>query len=223
MIRHVSIIPLCAVVTLLLAVVPAQSADADDQGREIRSMPAIESHRERVDTVNRILSHRLETLLPRVMRETGFDMWVVINREYAEDPVYLTLVPEPVFSARRTTMLIFFDRGPELGVERLTISRYPLKDLYDAAWEGGSIDEQWRRLAEVISERNPRRIGINTSLNWPPADGLTSSLHNRLVETLGDELSDRLVSSEELCVRWLETRTQPEIEVIRRSSPLRGA
>jgi hypothetical protein len=71
------------------------------------------------------LEERLTELLPRLMREVGLDMWVVINREYAEDPVYLTLVPDPVFAARRTTMLVFHDRGDGAGIDRLTVSRYP--------------------------------------------------------------------------------------------------
>ena len=100
------------------------------------------------------------------MREAGLDMWLVINREYAEDPVYFTLVPEPVFAARRTTMLIFFDEGHERGVKRLTVNRYPLGELYEAAWEGGDLDEQWQRLAEVVRAHDPQRIGINISRHW---------------------------------------------------------
>ena len=41
-------------------------------------------------------------------------------------------------------MLVFFDRGPELGVERLTVNRYPFGDLYEPAWQGGDLDAQWR-------------------------------------------------------------------------------
>ena len=47
------------------------------------------------------------------MREQGIDLWLV--REYNDDPVFLSLVPKPRFTARRTTMLLFHDRGPELG------------------------------------------------------------------------------------------------------------
>jgi Xaa-Pro aminopeptidase len=147
------------------------------------------------------------------MREAGLDMWVVINREYAEDPVYMRLVPEPTFAARRTTMLVFFDRGPEQGVERLTVSRYPLGGLYEAAWEGGDLVEQWQRLAEVIKERNPKRIGIDKSRTWPVADGLTAALEEMLIDALGPKLSSRLVSAEDLVVRWFETRNESEIEV----------
>ena len=51
--------------------------------------------RARVEPENRILTERLETLLPRLLAEAGLDMWIVLNREYAEDPVYFTLVPQP--------------------------------------------------------------------------------------------------------------------------------
>ncbi|MEO1699246.1 MAG: M24 family metallopeptidase [Planctomycetota bacterium] len=179
---------------------------------------AVLPHRERHEVVNDILRERLDELLPGLMRETGIDMWVVANREYAEDPVYLTLVPEPVFAARRTTLLVLFDRGvdegtgEDLGVERLTVSRYDLGEFYASAWpEGGSDDAQWARLAEVIAERDPKRIGVNTSRHWAAADGLSHGLRTRLEESLPGELRARLVPAESLCIRWIETRTEAEL------------
>jgi Xaa-Pro aminopeptidase len=181
---------------------------------------AVLPQRDRPAVVNRLLRNRLDTLLPRLMRETGINLWIVANREYAEDPVYLTLVPEPVFAARRTTLLVFFDRGidhesgQDLGVERLTIGRYALGDFYAAGWpEGGSDDAQWQRLAEVVRARQPVRIGVNTSRDWAFGDGLSSGLRERLTEALGPELGRRVVSAEALCVRWLETRTAEELAI----------
>ncbi len=198
------------------AVIVAGSVGAQEygefaQGRRVQPPTATLKQRERVEPINRMLEQRLDELLPRLMREADIDLWLVINREYAEDPVYFSLVPEPVFAARRTTMLLFHDRGPESGVERLTVSRYPLGVLYEAAWEGGNLDEQWGRLAELVEERRPRRIGIDTSRDWPVADGLTATLHDQLRETLGPELAGRLVSAEPLVIRWLETRTADEL------------
>ena len=189
------------------------AAQAADQGRILVTVPGVLGQRARVDVVNRILRDRLDNTLPALMRETGIDMWLVINREYAEDPVYLTLVPEPVFAARRTTILLFHDRGPEKGVERVTVSRYPIRGFYKTVWQGGDLDEQWRRLAAVIAERDPQKIGINTSRDWPLADGLTASLKARLLESLDAKYRDRIVSAEQLAVRWLETRTKAELEV----------
>jgi len=199
-------------VALFLLSFPAL-ADGFAQGRVIDTTPSVLSQRARVTPVNEILTDRLENLLPRLMREAGIDMWLVINREYLEDPVYLTLVPAPVFAARRTTMLVFFDRGADKGVERLTVSRYALKGYYESAWDGGSDDDQWKQLAKIISERNPKKIGINTSRHWAFGDGLTASLHESLRANLEESLRARIVSAEGLAIRWLETRTDKELEV----------
>ena len=182
-----------------------------------QAQPGVVAFADRPEVENRLLEERLELLLPRLMREQGIDLWLVIAREYNDDPVFLSLVPKPRFTARRTTMLLFHDRGPEAGVERLTISRYPLGALYQAAWEGGDLEAQWRRLAEVIAERDPEKIAVNVSATWPVADGLSHGLHRQLQEALGDGLSQRLVSAESLVVRWLETRTVAEVEVWQRA------
>ena len=197
---------------LLLPVVPATAEEAA-QGRVIDGPGAVLPQRERPQVTNNLLRDRLENLLPTLMREAGIDLWLVINREYAEDPVYFTLVPEPVFAARRTTMLVFHDHGPEKGVERLTVNRYPLEGFYEKAWEGGDLDEQWQRLGEILAERAPKKIGINTSRHWPVADGLTAALKDRLMEVLPEELEDRVVSAEELVIRWFETRSDKELEI----------
>ena len=191
-----------AVFVFLLASIPA-----------IAAPPAVLPERARPEAVNAMLKDRLDHLLPALMRETGIDMWVIINREYAEDPVYLTIVPEPTFAARRTSMLVFFDRGPEKGVERLTVNRYPMRGYYDAAWEGGNLDAQWKRIGEIIRERNPKKIALDTSRDWPFADGLSHALHERLMEVLDPPLRERVVSAAPLVVRWLETRTAKELEV----------
>ena len=201
---------------------PAQAqAGAWDQGYLVEKPRAVLSQRDQAAAINRMLRDRLDNLLPRLMRESGLDMWLVIARESNEDPVYLTLVPEPVFAARRTTMLVFFDRGAsdrgeDLGVERLIVSRYDLGDFYASVWDGGDADSQWRRLAEVIAERSPRRIGINCSEHWAFGDGLSSGLRARLDKALADgpeTVTGQVVSAEALCIRWLETRTRAELEV----------
>ncbi len=197
----------------LLVVASLAGAQSVQQGREVTTMPSILSHQDRIEPIRNILEDRLDHLLPQLMRETGIDMWVVINREYNEDPVYMTLVPEPVFAARRTTMLVFFDRGPAEGVERFTVSRYPIPDFYEAVWEGGDLDQQWVRLAEVIEERQPKKIGINVSDDWPVADGLSAALNERFLSALPEHYRERVVSAENLVIRWIETRTEAELEI----------
>jgi len=193
----------------LAATTPALPEPA--QGRRVDGAAdyAVLPPHARVEPENRILKERLEQLLPALMRETGLDMWVIVNREYAEDPVYFTLVPQPSFAARRTTMLVF-SRAADGSVERLAVNRYPLGGPYTSAWSGGDLDAQWKALGALIASRDPKRIGIDVSRTWPAADGLTHALHERLVEVLPPGYADRLVSAEALVVRWIETRTPAE-------------
>ena len=189
----------------LAAALPATASPAAP------AMPTLLGGQERVAVENQVLGHRIETLLPRLMAEADLDMWLVLSREYAEDPIYFTLVPQPSFAARRTTLLVFHRRADGT-VERLAVNRYPLGDPYESAWSGGDLDAQWQALGALIAERDPARIGINTSRQWAIADGLSHGLHQRLLQVLPEGFEDRLVSAEDLVVRWTETRTAPELE-----------
>ena len=62
---------------------------ADSVGQKILPL------RDRMTVYNGWLKKRLETMLPGFMDETGIDMWLVIAREYNEDPVIMSLLPEP--------------------------------------------------------------------------------------------------------------------------------
>ncbi len=189
---------------------PSTAAAAEfDQGRVVSSTHAVLPWRERPDVENRILEQRLNELLPTLMEEADLDMWLVIAREYAEDPVYFSLVPQPSFAARRTTMLVFF-RGPD-GLEKLSVNRYPLGGPYATGWSGGNLDEQWTALGELVADKNPQRIGVNVSTHWPVADGLTHGLYERLMAALPASLHDRVVPAEDLVIRWLETRSDEEL------------
>lgn len=205
---------LTALATLLLSASISASTTQYSQGRVLTSAADYQvlSPRQRVAVVNRLTNHRLEQLLPQLMAEAGIDMWLVINREYAEDPVYFTLVPQPSFAARRTTMLLF-NRLADGTIEKLSVNRYPLGAPYDSAWAGGNLAEQWQALAQEIAKRQPKTIGINTSEHWPVADGLTSGLNQQLLNVLPADYQSRLVSAEQLVVRWLEQRTEAELEL----------
>ncbi len=200
---------------LALALVPAAARAAEPaQGRSIGSADdfAVLTPRARIEPENRMLVARLDGLLPKLMAEAKLDLWLVINREYAEDPVYFSLVPQPSFAARRTTMLVFH-RTADGTVDRLSVNRYPLGKPYESAWAGGDLEAQWKALGELIVSKNPQRIGINVSREWAVADGLTHGLHQQLLAVLPQGWAQRLVPAQDLVVRWLETRTPGELAV----------
>lgn len=200
-----------SILMLLFLALLSPAVAAAEAPAGVADRPAVLGLKERAATVDRWLRHRLDTVLPEIMRREGIDMWLVICSEYNEDPVYLTLVPAESHAARRTTMLVFFDRGTA-GLEKLNVGRYGIRDLYPSVWKPNQIG-QWERLAQIVRERNPRRIGINESGIFAFGDGLSASHKVRLVRALGPELSARCVSAERLAVGWLERRTPEEIEM----------
>ena len=175
-------------------------------------IPAVLDLKEQAAVYDGWLTVRLEKILPELMRREKIDMWLVICREYNEDPVYLSMVPFASLSARRLTMLVMCDRGGDKGVERFSVNRYGIGRLFPTVWKGGEED-QWQALAKAVKERNPQRIGIDESDVFAFGDGLSASLKKRLVQALGPEYAKRLVGAERLAVGWLERRLPEEIEV----------
>jgi hypothetical protein len=157
------------------------------------------------------LSERLGIVLPEIMARAGLDLWLVIAREYNEDPVIMTLLPEPAMTARRRTILAFF-RNPDGTVDRLSFDRYGHGEFYQAAWDPAQ-EEQLACLARVIQERDPKVIGLNVSDTFSFGDGLTHSEYLRLAAALGEEVMARVQSAERLALGWLERRTQDEMAV----------
>ncbi len=199
-------------VILLGATVP--SAAQEFGGAAVKDIEKILPERERAEIYNEWLRWRLDNLIPMLMRREGIDLWLIINREYNEDPVYMSLVPEPTMNARRTSILMFYDRGEDTGVERLSGSYYGTRNWYKGTWTDKN-KLQFESLAEVIKELDPKKIGINVSPTYRFGDGLTASLKEKLEEHLGQELSSRFVSAERLCLGWLETRSPQELSVYR--------
>ena len=172
------------------------------------------------------LKERLETNLPKVMRDHGVDMWVVAMREYNEDPVFRALVSPTSFAARRRTIYIFFDRGEPDGVERIALGGGSMGGLYAAhrteletatgqraeLWGAG----QWRVFAQIVRERDPASIGVNISDEHNFADGLTAAEWDQMREALGPELEARVVRNPRLAIDYLAMRVPSMTQVYRR-------
>jgi Xaa-Pro aminopeptidase len=175
--------------------------------------PPVLSLRERASLEDKLLAERLDTIIPSLMREQKIDMWLLIAREYVEDPVVATMLDAENMHARRRTILLFFDPGAGKPIERLTVSRYGLAGLFQPAWNPDQEPDQWRALAMLVAQRDPKRIAINTSALTQFADGLTLSQYQGLTAALGPTYRGRLVRTDELAVGWLETRTAAEMKV----------
>jgi len=178
------------------------------------------SMRDRAQLRDAWLETRFQTVLPEVMRRHKIDMWVIIAREYNEDPVIKTMQPATWISSRRRTIIVFFDQGPEKGIERLAVARYDIGKLIKGAWEKEKQPDQWKRLAEIITERDPKKIALNYSSTFPLGDGVTMTEYKAFENSLSASLRKRIVSGEMLAVGWLERRTPQEMEVYKNINAL---
>lgn len=189
------------------------SSGAHTAGAEPAAMPAMLDMQARAAVIDNWLEDRVQTVLPELMRREGIDLWLIIGREYNEDPVLRTLLPATWLSARRRTMLLIHDQGDGEPLEALAVARYPVGNTFAQAWDPEAEPDQWRRLVELIEERNPERIGINLSADFALADGLAKTEHELLNEALPARFRERLTPAEGLAIGWLETRTAAEMLV----------
>ncbi|NWF70228.1 MAG: M24 family metallopeptidase [Chloroflexi bacterium] len=165
--------------------------------------------RQQTDIRRQWLSARLQTILPEIMRREGFDMWIISAREYNEDPVLLSLLPEPAIGARRRTILLFAFT-PEGHFEALALDRYGYPGFYTAAWNPGD-EAQFDCLARLVRRFDPQRIALNFSQTFAFGDGLSHHEYTLLAAALGQTYLPRVASGERLAVGWLERRIPAEI------------
>jgi Xaa-Pro aminopeptidase len=166
---------------------------------------------ERAKVKDALLADRFTKVLPGLMDETGIDLWVLISREYNEDPVLKTMLPATWLSARRRTMLVFYRDAKADRLDKLAVARYNVGSQIESAWEKEKEPDQWKRLVQLIEERNPSVIGLNFSEDHNIADGLDKTDFELFMAHLPRKYQDRVVSAEELAVRWVETRTEGEM------------
>ena len=171
--------------------------------------------REQAEEQQRWLEERVTRVLPDLMREYGVEMWIVSQREYAEDPVFFAITSPTTFAARRRSIYVFHDRGPELGVERLALGGTTQGGLYTIyrserpapTGEEAELwgDEQWRLFRELIEERDPENIVLNIHEEHAFADGLHAGEREALERALGPYV-DRVKIEPRLAIDYLAIR-----------------
>jgi len=186
------------------AVLAAQTATAAQSA-------SVLPEREQAQLIDALLQQRLTQILPMLMQRENIDMWLLISREYNEDPVLKTMLPSTWLSARRRTMLVIVNAGAGKAPEQYAVARYDVGTAFKKAWDVEQQPDQWQALAELIRSKNPKRIGINQSMTFGHADGMVATELELLQQALGTEWSGKLVSAEKLAVGWLETRLPAEI------------
>ena len=195
-----------AAVLLAGASTAAQTAFPDPAQRVL-------THREQAPLVTRWIAQRFDTVLPVLMSREGIDMWIVVSREYNDDPVFRSMAPLTTYSSRRRTILVFVNPGGGKPVERYSIGRFDYDKLYTMVPTAN--DAQWEGLRTLVAQKDPKVIGVNESEYWNHADGLTANEKRLLLQSLGEKYAARVKSAEMLAVGWLEYKLPEELEAYR--------
>ena len=127
----------------------------------------------RADVIKDLQKDRLDNLLPDLMEETGIDMWVLITREYNEDPIIKTLLPPTWLNARRRTILVFFNNKGE--IEKAAITRYNFGENIPSIWDKDKQPDQLKALYDYIKSKKPNKIGLNFSEHFALVDGISKT------------------------------------------------
>lgn len=165
--------------------------------------------REQFQLCDEILKDRLQNLMPQLMKECGVEMWLIICSEYNEDPVFKTITPARMRNASRLVCLIFsLDKDGKY--EALNLSRpNPAFSPYYTHCYDPKTQNQWEAIKKAVLDRNPSKVAVNVSRISAQADGISKRLWDDLYEQLGD----RMVADDRMAIRWLETRSQRELEL----------
>ena len=164
----------------------------------------------RATIIKEIQKDRIENLLPTLMKETGIDMWIIITREYNEDPIIKTFLPPTWLNSRRRTILAFYHNPISDKVEAAAISRYNFGENIPSIWNKEKTPNQFEALYNYISEKAPNKIGLNFSENFALIDGISKTDFDLFYNNAPKKMQKKIVSAEKLGIRWIETRTNKE-------------
>ncbi|MBU87320.1 MAG: Xaa-Pro aminopeptidase [Flavobacteriaceae bacterium] len=166
--------------------------------------------KDRATTIKEIQKDRIENLLPKLMEETNLDMWVIIAREYNEDPIIKTLLPPTWLNARRRTILVFNYDKKSNQLDKVAISRYNFGENIPSIWNKDEQPDQMKALYDYILEKSPQKIGLNFSKNFALVDGISKTDYDLFFNNAPEEIKRKITSAETLGIRWIETRTEKE-------------
>jgi hypothetical protein len=171
----------------------------------------VETMRNQAKIINELLNDRLQNLLPRLMDSTKIDCWVMMTREYNEDPIVKTFLPAEWLSARRRTILVFYRDAKNNSIKKYAVARYAVGKEIEPAWDPVKTPNQWEALVNLLRTINPQKIALNYSSDFGHADGLDHTEYTEFTSYLNASEKSKLISAEPLAVAWLETRTEKEM------------
>ena len=213
--------------TFVLAALVLQSSAAAPRLSATATRP-LGTLREQAVLQQQWLQYRLDSVLPGLMRQNGVEMWIIAMREYNEDPIFWSLVSPTTLFARRRTIYVFTDRGPQRGVERLALGGGSQGGVYEAYVARDTVDPsigrrpelvgqgQWDLLARIVRERDPRTIAVDISHTHAFSDGLSAGEWEQLSRALPPGYLARVMRADRLPLDYQSIRAPGMLPVYKR-------
>jgi len=205
------LLALLAVSAVPLAAQEPVTIPADVPAR-IQALPSL---REQALEQQQWLELRVGRVLPRLMAEYDVRMWILSMREYAEDPVFWSIISPTTFAARRRSIYVF-TRRDDGTVERLALGGTSQGGVFEAYRSTRPAptqptaelvgNEQWRLLRELVEDRDPENIVLNIDPDWAFSDGLHAGEREALEDALGPELVSRVKREPRLAMNYIALR-----------------
>jgi Xaa-Pro dipeptidase len=146
------------------------------------------------ELMNLIRIEKFEMILPQVMRDNEIDMWIYVKR--GDDLLDFEFGDSP-------GIYIFTDRG-DVSVERAFFGGRGNRELYNII--GSESD-----IAQFVAERDPKRIALNYTERRSGYNTISEEDRTKLLDTLGDKYSKRVVPGDKLTADFLAGRGMAEI------------
>ena len=172
-------------------------------------MVQIKTVKEQSALRDQILKERLDVLLPKVMKESKADAWVIASKEYHEDLIFPLLVPASYITARRITLLAFIKDHDTLSRFYLSLPDEDLDQYYESYWEYQK-ETQSEALNRLFHEFDVQHIAWNTSEESAFADGLSSGLYKQYQREIDPCYVERFTEDKLLPIKLMEIRTETE-------------
>jgi Xaa-Pro aminopeptidase len=149
-------------------------------------------------------------MLLDMMRRHDIQMWIVVNEEFHDDPVTQYIAPPRPYTGNRD-FFIFVDTGGA-SLKRVAVTGYSednLKRWFEAPDEPKPINIV---LPELYDRFRPKRVAMNYGGRRGVTRSLTRDTYVDLVNQLGPEGQQRVVSAADLIEEYLDTRIPEEME-----------
>jgi Xaa-Pro aminopeptidase len=168
-----------------------------------------------------IRKKRIATLLPSALQAAKVDAWLVICRENNNDPLASHVGCE---NAGQTAVFLFFHHKQKFHSMAFSPAgeATALNDV-NLLNEVVAVDRNASAIhiaADFIRDKNFSNIAINMSSKNAQADGISFTQYQQLTKALGETLSQRMTSSDEIIYQWLSIKLPEEIEIMRKAAAL---